>query len=1182
MSGDAIDSLLAGLISTSSQVPTAFHDAQELSSLLVSLFNSIKQLSKIKPETLPDIWSQQSIFPNLRYFLVSGEKDIRVAGLRTVRYSLILPKALELIQDCSLHLFALRAFETEGRNQERIELCKIMRQWIEIDPGSFPKSYASALVAVAETENEEFRDVALEFLRYLSILNTPIVAWSGGFRCLLTALLEGKCQPAASENIILSFLYLLNEPKTREYLKPNIEFSRLFSVFTELETGLKESEADAQMKMSKNAIVLMSRTWPGLIYLASSGLKAMIQSLVQPVAQEVKEAILDTVYEMLTVAADSTQQAHNLLNNYLAMLLQALLYCDLHTSLTHLAIKDGTYLADKARKLLRSVNKIAADLLPEVPQFPLMLDTTNAGKAAEIVADMDSAMRFQRLPDDSNLLVVSCEFVSFENTRGVSSSNWVLSGIYQQHLINSIDDSAFVQQLNRSNVSKEPQRWEWSLINDIVAGPLSSPSRFQVALRTKFLKGLLVYFLPSKRLFVELEWHSSNFVQARVGSLLISLLLSQDEGQQLLRSAFSEGFFVSRKSYMEELADTLDEELAFMETRTNSASRVLTPEMMRGFMAREYFKWIGLFTSSRAGRKLIKAYQIDTKLMRLAGADHLTPVLLPQLDYRDPTSRDFLSFAMQSKSQFIRKNSMEHLRLLYRSGTFDLSWAIRELVNHLYSADVESTRCALSVLDELCQDRENLKAFIATGPQALTNLGERGTKFLIRFLSSSSGFEYLVNFPFIDKEMERWKTQANYDYAEQIEKDIENGLNSPKKKYSLAIPTPLEYQNGEYIEISWIRKLPFAIVLNIERDMNVLRSSQDVFVELTDTQDVLISTRLEGIAISPGDAVNVCLTLGPRFIDSKGRETTAEDWIRCTKEDRSKELQLIDAKSGIIIEKEGVMFEFVQKQESGFELVLVAFRVELMPKAPPSIIIPTHLYGELVKTKMGLRKLQQTEHIVQLLNDLKSDLPGIKKRAALWALGHTGCTERGCAYLIRLKSVEKLVKIAEQSPILSLRGTAYQALSLISKSNKGKQELLRLGWASPEHQNSTISMPLDPTTFFTIAPYQCQGYYADHLQSFDQYQAANAMTADEQEIVNNIASLGNVVTRPQSETFLRTRRAQSPEAFNNPKIFSVAISILSHYSFKLNARRIFHKILDKAPRSAGFLPAFDQLPKPLI
>ena len=371
-----------------------------------------------------------------------------------------------------------------------------------------------------------------------------------------------------------------------------------------------------------------------------------------------------------------------------------------------------------------------------------------------------------------------------------------------------------------------------------------------------------------------------------------------------------------------------------------------------------------------------------------------------------------------------------------------------------------------------------------------------------------------------------------------------------------------------------------AIILSIEKDTSVFRSTQDVFVELTDTQDVLISTRFEGVTVLSGDAINVCLTLGPRFIDSKGRETTAEDWIRCTKEDRSKEAMQFDQKPGITIEKEGVLFEFAQKQE--LELAMVSFRVELTPKAPPSIIIPTHLYGELVKTKMGLRKLQQTEQIVQLLTDLRSELPGIRKRAALWALGHTGCTERGCAYLIRLKAVEKIVKVAEQSPVLSLRGTAYQALSLISKSNKGKQELLRLGWASPEHQNSTISMPLNPTAFFTIAPYQCQGYYADHLQAFDQYRVANALSTDEQEIVNNIASLGNVVTRPQSETFLRTRRAQSPEAFNNPKVFSVALAILSHYSFKLNARRIFHKILDKAPRSPGFLPAFDQLPKPLI
>ena len=123
---------------------------------------------------------------------------------------------------------------------------------------------------------------------------------------------------------------------------------------------------------------------------------------------------------------------------------------------------------------------------------------------------------------------------------------------------------------------------------------------------------------------------------------------------------------------------------------------------------------------------------------------------------------------------------------------------------------------------------------------------------------------------------------------------------------------------------------------------------------------------------------------------------------------------------------------------------------------------------------------------------------------------------------------------------------------------------------------------MDPTPFFTIADYECKGYYALHLDEFDRFRGECGLDGEEEEIVSNIASLGNVVTRPQSEVFLRTKRSQAPEAFNNPKIFNVAMAILSHYSFKLNARRIFHKILEKAPRSPGFMAAFDSLPKASI
>ena len=99
-------------------------------------------------------------------------------------------------------------------------------------------------------------------------------------------------------------------------------------------------------------------------------------------------------------------------------------------------------------------------------------------------------------------------------------------------------------------------------------------------------------------------------------------------------------------------------------------SRLFSSEAMRGLMTREYFKWIGQFTIYRSGRKLMKRYGIDTKLMSLASMEHLSPILLHHLDYKEQMSRTFLSFALQAKSMIVRKTSMEQIRVLFRAGGF--------------------------------------------------------------------------------------------------------------------------------------------------------------------------------------------------------------------------------------------------------------------------------------------------------------------------------------------------------------------------------------------------------------------------------------------------------------------------------------------------------------------------------
>lgn len=50
---------------------------------------------------------------------------------------------------------------------------------------NFPRCLVTALVSLADVEQDEFREIAIEGLRLLSISNTELVAWAGGFRVLV-------------------------------------------------------------------------------------------------------------------------------------------------------------------------------------------------------------------------------------------------------------------------------------------------------------------------------------------------------------------------------------------------------------------------------------------------------------------------------------------------------------------------------------------------------------------------------------------------------------------------------------------------------------------------------------------------------------------------------------------------------------------------------------------------------------------------------------------------------------------------------------------------------------------------------------------------------------------------------------------------------------------------------------
>jgi hypothetical protein len=68
-------------------------------------------------------------------------------------------------------------------------------------------------------------------------------------------------------------------------------------------------------------------------------------------------------------------------------------------------------------------------------------------------------------------------------------------------------------------------------INEILEGNLLTPQRLEDSMKkTKFIKRLLNFFMPSKQNFINMEWREENLPFARAGYNLIKTLLASKEG----------------------------------------------------------------------------------------------------------------------------------------------------------------------------------------------------------------------------------------------------------------------------------------------------------------------------------------------------------------------------------------------------------------------------------------------------------------------------------------------------------------------------------------------------------------------------------------------------------------------------------------------------------------------------
>ena len=142
-------------------------------------------------------------------------------------------------------------------------------------------------------------------------------------------------------------------------------------------------------------------------------------------------------------------------------------------------------------------------------------------------------------------------------------------------------------------------------------------------------------------------------------------------------------------------------------------------------------------------------------------------------------------------------------------------------------------------------------------------------------------------------------------------------------------------------------------------------------------------------------------------------------------------------------------------------------------------LVPPHFYRELARTAEGCKLLEQSGHFNEFawtIRDFKLEDEEtealLKVKGCLWAVGNIGSMEFGAPFL-ETDLVQHIVEIAESAEVLTMRGTAFFVLGLISRSRHGLNVLRGVGWDSAVDQKGEslgFCLPRDFKKLFLVRP----------------------------------------------------------------------------------------------------------------
>ncbi|TKA65308.1 hypothetical protein B0A55_12066 [Friedmanniomyces simplex] len=238
--------------------------------------------------------------------------------------------------------------------------------------------------------------------------------------------------------------------------------------------------------------------------------------------------------------------------------------------------------------------------------------------------------------------------------------------------------------------------------------------------------------------------------------------------------------------------------------------------------------------------------------------------------------------------------------------------------------------------------------------------------------------------------------------------------------------------------------------------------------------------------------------------------------------------------------------------------------------------VPPHFYRELTRTMEGCELLKAKGHFEEFAANiqdfaLEAEDPEtiLKVRGCLWAVGNVGSMELGAPFLEATDVVRWIVVIAEQSQVLTLRGTAFYVLGLISRSLHGQEILAEWGWDGTTNvmgESLGYVLPLDFSKLFALQPPSGDASGKRDTAMMIHSRRGSLVTdadATNTAILNSIVKLGNTVLTNKALAELNGYRAKKAPGLQKPALFRKAMGLLASHAYRIPQYRFVIDLFDK-------------------